>query len=206
MFVWQSRLSDTQLDPVRCIETYWDVLRRIDTCEMICCLAACCLCLSRISPASTSDGTTSRSRKNSERSRAISANELWKPHIRVVSLPPLSCLLLFSCFEPPSNRKTADTADPRNSHKLALLSWIWKTQSYSRVRSIYCHPHTGASSFLAQNQIFLVHLMFCIIRKTLFFCSRFPVLHKDAAASGLSLKTEIEGEESGTIILTFHSV
>ena len=64
------------------------------TWDMMSCLAACCRCLSRMSPANTSPdwsiirmkdcdwsinyslGTTSRSLKNSDSSRAISAKEL----------------------------------------------------------------------------------------------------------------------------------
>ena len=38
---------------------------------------SCCLWRSRTSPTTTSPGTTSRSRKNSESTRAISENEFW---------------------------------------------------------------------------------------------------------------------------------
>ncbi len=41
-------------------------------------LRSCCRCRRRTSPTTTSLGTTSRSRKNSDRTRAMSANELWK--------------------------------------------------------------------------------------------------------------------------------
>jgi hypothetical protein len=65
------------------------------TCEMVRCLAACCLCLSSTSPTRTSVGTTSRSRKNSERSRAMSVKELWNICKRYQRF----CMYVMSQFE-----------------------------------------------------------------------------------------------------------
>ena len=68
----------------------------------------------------------------------------------------------------------------------------------STVSYISLHQlHTGAASFLAQNQIFLVHLMFYIIRKTLFFCSRFPALHEVGCSSFGSLFENWDSEREG---------
>ena len=78
---------------------------------------------------------------------------------------------------------------------ILISSPYFPEHGVSTVSYISLHGlHTGAASFLAQNQIFLVHLMSYIIRKTLFFCSRFPVLHR-GMQQVLSLNTEIAERE-----------
>ena len=54
--------------------TCYYILSKLTWCTT-CRRKSCCLCLKRTKPTTTSPGTTSKSRKNSERTRAISENE-----------------------------------------------------------------------------------------------------------------------------------
>lgn len=53
-------------------------MRRLLTCFTMASLSIFWNLRSRTNPAMTSDGTTSRSRKKSDRSRAMSVNEFWR--------------------------------------------------------------------------------------------------------------------------------
>ena len=130
------------------------------TWETICCRAVCCCCLRRIRPERTSDGTTSRSRKNSERRRAISANELWKSSIERMRELYFSAELFTFIFllwerEQQKNRRH------RWSQELSYARLTFLNVNQWIILHLSGLSLTDVSSFWAQNQIFSSHWSSC---------------------------------------------